>query len=189
MRDTLLLIVALGLLISLLSFAFVKRRSLSGKIKFLLLGSGVLIIVCVFSVIKLEKVESEIARLIRNSRTRSADEVYSILFRTTRDSCVRVVNFKNQVIPKIDCCVWMELNTCGRELSQLLQSKNYEHSIVQVVEVDRILQSFPDRPEWWNLKMKGDTVLRSFVKFNSTNQQTLFYSSDSTHIFICDQAL
>ena len=158
MRDTLTLGFAIGFLLTLVIYGLVKAKSLSRGRQFSLLAAGVLVIAFILVNTRFEKVQSEISRFIRNSRPKTQDEVYSIIFKRAKDSCVTIVNFKDQEIPKVDCCVWMELKTCRRELDEILKSKKYEIASFPVNDRTKIFESFPDRPQWCCVSCQTTTL-------------------------------
>ena len=77
-----------------------------------------------------DKFNKDLSRIIKNSKPKSAEEVYSLLFNQPIDTCITFIHFKDQVIPKIDCCIWMELNVCPKEFLRIITLKKYQETIL-----------------------------------------------------------
>lgn len=151
--------------------------------------------ICLVSILLLlfytgtDKIKSDISRAIRNSSPKKADEVYTALFKKSLDSCVTVINFKDQIIPKIDCCIWMELKMCPTELKRILNLRQYKSSALDKLDSINFISSFKDKPLWWAPQELGDSITKYYIKFNQDNEQTIIINDDSSHIYLCDQAL
>lgn len=189
MADTILLALLITGLFIFLIFLIVKRRKLSRKKIFIVLFISVVAIISLFLYTGFDKIGSDISRIIHNSSPKSPVEIYTLLFKKPLDSCVTVLNLKDQVIPKIDCCIWMELSLCPEELNRIINLKKYETSQYNNSDSLIFLKTFGDRPVWWTPQSLGDSILKLTIKFNEANQQTLFYAKDSSHVYLCDQAL
>ena len=189
MADTLLLALLILWLFIFLIFLVVKGKKLSRKKMFTVLLVSIFAIVSLFLYTGFDKINADISRIIHNSSPKSPVEIYTLLFKKPIDNCVTVLNLKDQVVPKIDCCIWMELNLCPGELNRIINLKKYE--VVHYNKSDSFifLKTFNDRPVWWTPQSLGDSIQRLVIKFNADNQQTLFYGKDSSHVYLCDQAL
>ena len=189
MIKSILLLVLIVALILFLLYVSIKETKLSKKT--ILLSTTI----CLISILLLllytgtDKIKSDISRVIRNSSPKDSEAVYTVLFTKPIDSCVRIINFKDQVIPKIDCCIWMELLVCPSELKRIITLKNYTKERLNKSDSLTFLNSFNDRPSWWAPQLLGDSLIKYNIKFNQDNEQTLFFGLDSTHIYLCDQAL
>ena len=189
MAGTLLLGLLIVAFISVLLFAIIKRNKLSKKKIFLSLSFMLIAIISLFLFTGLNKVSADISRIIRNSSPKSSIQIYTLLFKRPLDSCVTVINLKDQTIPKIDCCIWMEVKLCQDELERIINLRKYERSVFSKSDSLIFLKPFADRPDWWRPQLLNDSLVKLHIKFNTKNEQTIFLGSDSTHVFICDQAL
>ena len=99
------------------------------------------------------------------------------------------VHFRDQAIPMVDCCIWMEVNVCPAELARLIKLKNYASSLHPRSDSLNMLSPYKDRPDWWTPQVLGDTILELNIRFNTTNHQSIFFGRDSSHLYLCDQAL
>jgi len=132
---------------------------------------------------------ANLSRIIKNSSPKTPEQIYTILFEKPIDSCVIIKNTKDQVVPILDCCIWMEIQLCPTELNRILQQKKYEASVYNHPDSLNLTNSFPDRPSWWTPEVFGDSIFKVRFSINSQKVQTLFFGSDSSRIFLCDMAL
>lgn len=110
-------------------------------------------------------------------------------FKKPVDGCVTFINFKDQIIPKIDCCIWLELKVCPIELNRIIALKKYQKTRLKKSDSLSFVNYFNDKPIWWTPQILGDSVTKYNIKFNQDSEQTLIFGDDSSHIFLCDQAL
>ena len=59
-------------------------------------------------------------------KPRTGDEIYSALFGKTNNSCLKVLNQQDQIVPKIDYAIWLHFKTCPNELNRILQLHNFK---------------------------------------------------------------
>jgi hypothetical protein len=189
MIDTILLFALVLIFISFFLFAFIKRNKFSRLKILLFVVIGSVLIISLFLYTGTNKIKSDISRLIENSRQKKAEEVYALLFKKSVDNSLKIINFKDQVIPKIDCCIWMEVKLSPTELGRVIHLKKYKEAKLTKSDSLDFLASFGDRPKWWTPQILGDSVFKLNIKFDQDNEQTLFFSNDSSHIYLCDQAL
>jgi hypothetical protein len=189
MADTILLaFLIFGFIISLF-YALIKWNKLSRKKVLISLSILLAAITALFFYTGFKKINSDISRIIHNSRSKSPSEIYTLLFKKPLDSCMTIVNLKDQVVPQIDCCIWMEVKVCPIELLRIISLKKYEKSVYSKSDSLSFLKTFPDRPKWWSPQNLGEGLTKLNIRFDQENQQSIFFSSDSSRLFICDQAL
>jgi hypothetical protein len=176
-------------LIAFSLYVSIKRTNLSKKAILLSIAINLILISLLVFYKGADKIKSDIVRVIHNSMPKKAAEVYPLLFKKPVDGCVNVINFKDQVIPKIDCCIWMELKLCPVELNRILALKKYQKTRLNKSDSLSFLHLFTDRPVWWTPQILGDSLTKYTFKFNQDNEQTLMFGNDSSHIYLCDQAL
>ena len=162
---------------------FFKRKNL------FLLGGLILAVIAIFLSAGPGKVKSDITRIFNNSRPKSPREIYAVLFGASIDTCVRIVNLKDQVIPKIDCCIWMELVMCPDEIKRISSSQKYSAQLYAKADSLAFLKNFVDRPEWWTPQNLSDSIVILHIQKSNRNQQSIIFDSDSTCAFVCDMAL
>ena len=189
MADTILLAFLILGFITFLIYALIKANKLSRKKVLLSLSFMLIAIISVFFYAGFKKINSDISRIIHNSRRKTPAEIYTILFKKPLDSCITVINLKDQVIPKVDCCIWMEVRLCPAELNRIANLKKYAKSVYSKSDSLNFLQTFGDRPKWWSPQNLSDSLTKLNIKFNQEDQQSIFFGADSSHVYICDQAL
>lgn len=183
----LFLLTAFTLLIGL-NLVF-KPASRQKPILFIIGGICLLTIIILFTTKGSDKLNKDLARIIQNSRPKSDLEVYTLLFKKPVDSCITFIHFKDQVIPKIDCCIWMEISICPKELKRIIQLKKYKETNLAKSDSTSFLQSFLDKPSWWLPQRLGDSLTKCTIIFNENNEQSILFGKDSSQVFICDKAL
>ena len=189
MADTILLGLLLGCLLLFLIYIALKPNKFSKRKILLIFMVFSIAIVSLFLFTGFKKINSDITRIIKNSSPETPEEVYSLLFKKPIDSCMTTINFKDQVIPKLDCCIWMEVKLCPTELTRLIKLKNYQSSVYSKTDSLNLLKPSSDKPIWWTPQVLGDTIIKLNIRVNNDNQQTLFFGRDSSHVYLCDQAL
>jgi hypothetical protein len=188
MVDTILLAFLIFGFIIFLFYSLIKWNKISRK-KVLITFSILLVaIIALFFFTGFKKINSDISRIIHNSSPKPPSEIYTLLFKKPLNSCMTIINLKDQVVPQIDCCIWMEAKVCPTELMRLISLKKYEKYVYSNSDSIIFLNTFVDRPKWWSPQNLSDSLTKLTIKFDQENQQTIFFASDSSHIFICDQA-
>ena len=190
MAETILLLLLIAALIFFLLYISIIGGTKLSKKTVILSTTIFLISILLLSIyIGTDKIKSDIVRVIHNSSPKDAKEVYTVLFKKSINNCVTFINFKDQLIPKIDCCVWMELKLCTTELNRIIALKMYKISRLNKSDSLNFTNSFGDKPQWWTPQILGDSLTKYYIKFNQDNEQTLIFGNDSSHIYLCDQAL
>ena len=189
MTETIILLVLILGLILFLLYISIKETKLSKKTILLSTTICVISIILLFLTTGTDKIKSDISRVIHNSSPKDSKEVYTVLFTKPINDCARIINFKDQVIPMVDCCIWMELQVCPSELKRITTLKKYMKTRLNKSDSLTFLNSFKGRPSWWTPQLLGDSLIKYSIKFNEDKEQTLFFGLDSTHVYLCDQAL
>ncbi|MCB9245934.1 MAG: hypothetical protein H6606_05840 [Flavobacteriales bacterium] len=118
-------------------------------------------------------------------KPRTGLEIYAALFEQPAPACVEVLHHRDQVIPKIDYAIWLELRTCPDEMRRLLSLRSYQHQFKET-------SSSPKRstePNWFDPLVLGDSAhYFRFEQDDYGNGTYLVLSKDSTHLFCKDIA-
>ncbi|MEO6733500.1 MAG: hypothetical protein ABIN01_19915 [Ferruginibacter sp.] len=189
MAETILLLLSIFGLTAFLLYISIKGTKLSKKAVLISVMAVLIFIVLLFYYTGPAKIKSDIARVIRNSSPKKGTDVYTLLFGKPAGNCMTVINFKDQVIPTIDCCIWMELRLCPTELNRIITLKNYHKTRLNKLDSTNFLHSFTDRPLWWTPQLLGDSLTKFTFIINEDKEQTLFWGDDSAHLYLCDKAL
>ncbi len=123
-------------------------------------------------------------------KSRTGIEIYTALFGPPVQNCVRVVNQTDQIVPRLDCCIWLEFKTCPAELNRLIALEQYEKRTLLVNDTITYLPNYSAKPEWFQPGTLGDSIY-VFQNYNSENpsrSQILIFSRDSSHAYYCDTA-
>jgi len=187
MLEIILWIVITGLLVFaflyLLITGLLKKRgkNISWSLVFLLLSiftggwSGYLVF---------KKTRNTVKELLR---PRNGIEIYTALFDAPVNNCVEVTNKRDQAVPRLDCCIWLEFNTCPPELNRIISQHPYEVSRFSAKDT-LYMADFYERPQWWKPGSLGDSVIVLHYSDNPSRVRSIFMNRDSAHVFYCDRA-
>lgn len=125
-------------------------------------------------------------KVTENLRPRTGDEIYDALFDKRQTNCIKILNFQDQVIPKIDYAIWLHFETCPAELKRVLS--RYEFSEEKLTTA-KWHGKIPDGEtlDWFNPTTLGDSILvYEYSTNNSRHIQTIWINLDSTKVFVRD---
>ena len=129
-----------------------------------------------------------IAKIAQMSKLRTGEEIYTALFDKQQLDCVKVLNFKDQIVPKIDFAIFLHFETCPNELKRILS----RHEFTSGEEPTRSWKEkipYAEELPWFNPQSMGDTIrVFEFSTNDSKNIQTIWTSMDSTKVFCRDIA-
>lgn len=119
-------------------------------------------------------------------RPRNGDEIYDALFGKRQSHCVSVVNFQDQIIPKIDYAIWLQIETCPNEVKRIVS--RYKFTVSKIFTTDLDLKIHQNEfLNWFNPQILGDTILvYEYTSIDSKNIQTIWTNLDSTKAFVRD---
>jgi hypothetical protein len=119
-------------------------------------------------------------------RLRNGDEIYDALFDKRQTDCVKVLNYQDQVITKIDYAIWLHFETCSEELKRILSRHKFSGGKVATNGWDGKIP-LGETLDWFKPTTLGDTILvYEYSTDNSRNIQTIWTSLDSTKVFCRD---
>jgi hypothetical protein len=135
-------------------------------------------------------VSKSVNELIEAFKPRTGNEIYAGLFKKPSENCVTIENFKDQVVPRLDCCIWLEFKTCPKELSRIILTDSFEMSKYSSLDTSAYIPDYSPRPDWWTPNILADTiiVMRKFNFENPNRHKILIFSNDSSHVYYCDMA-
>ena len=171
-----------------IGYLLIKGRTLFKKQNLVLITIAISCISLIIVLKGPKGVGSDLSRLVIKALPKSPSDVYQVLFNEPVDSCVKIVNIKDQV-PHVNCCIWMEVKTCPKELNRIIASKAYQINLFDQKDAGLNLNSFNEKPDWWTPQTLGNTIIECKYIQNQDHSQTLFFTKDSTRVFICDKAL
>lgn len=183
------LMTALVLLLFCIAVFFLIKGIRKNNIRMVIIAiTGILLSFFLVSRIDLKNAGDFFTKELQRLQPRSPEEIYTVIFKLPVDSCVKVINTVDQVIPKIDCCVWLEFNTCPHELRKIINKLPYQGKIYAATDSLNYNPLSTARPAWWAPAKLGDSLYKMNYKQNSLTEITLLFNKDSTHVFCCDRA-
>lgn len=180
---TILTVVAFVVFIATLIVGLIKknRKTILASIVILFFGIGFgLWTVYLFS-------SKSYNRLTEIFRPRTGIEIYTALFGQPKSKCVEVLNYQDQVVPKIDYAIWLHFKTCPEELQRILSLHDFKTETLSIEGWDT---SGPLANEnWFKPETLGDSILTfTYNKDDYGNGQYIYSSLDSTRVFCKDIA-
>lgn len=119
-------------------------------------------------------------------RPRNGDEIYDALFGKRQTSCVKVLNYQDQVVPKIDYAIWLQFETCPEEVKRILSGHKFSGGKVVTNGWDGKIP-YGETLDWFKPASLGDSIMvYEYSTDNSRNIQTIWISPDSTRVFCRD---
>ena len=119
-------------------------------------------------------------------RPRNGDEIYDALFDKRQTDCVKVLNYQDQVVPKIDYAIWLHFETCPEELKRILTRHKFLGGKVKASSWDGKIP-YVETLDWFKPTALGDSIMvYEYATDNSRNIQTIWTSLDSTKVFCRD---
>lgn len=119
-------------------------------------------------------------------KMRTGDEIYDALFDKRKTDCVKILNYKDQVIPKIDYAIWLHFETCPKELERILTKHDFNSEKLSTDNWNEKIQ-FGEDLDWFNPTTLGDTIkVYEYSTDDSRNIQTIWTNLDSTEVFVRD---
>jgi hypothetical protein len=118
-------------------------------------------------------------------RPRTGDEIYVALFGKGQIECIKIINYQDQVVPKIDYSIWLHFETCPSELRRVLSLHDFKSEIVSTNGWNT--EGPLANENWFKPETLGDSVIVSiYNKDEYGNGQYIFSSLDSTQVFVKD---
>jgi hypothetical protein len=119
-------------------------------------------------------------------RPRNGYEIYDALFDKRQTDCIKVLNYQDQVVPKIDYAIWLHFETCPAELKRILSKHEFSTERLSTAKWDGKIP-YGETLDWFNPTTLGDTiVVYEYSTSDNRNIQTIWTSLDSTKVFCRD---
>lgn len=125
-------------------------------------------------------------KLTKTLIPRTGDEIYDALFDKRETDCVKIINFQDQVIPKVDIAIWLKFETCPAEFKRILSLHEFSVEKYSKAELQKeIITS--ETLEWFIPTTLGDTIIvYGYATSDRRNIQTIWSNIDSTKVFVRD---
>lgn len=129
------------------------------------------------------KIYNKVAETLR---PRTGDEIYDALFNKRQTDCIKILNFQDQVIPKIDYAIWLHFETCPDELKRILSRHQFSTERLSTAKWDGKIP-YSESLDWFNPTTLGDSIIvYEFSRQDNKNIQTIWTNLDSTKVFVRD---
>jgi hypothetical protein len=129
-----------------------------------------------------------IAKIAQMSKPRTGEEIYAALFDKPSYDCVKVLDFKDQIVPKIDVAIFLHFETCPNELKRILARHEFASGTGPTKSWTAKIP-YAEEISWFTPQAKGDTIMvYEFSTNHNKNIQTIWASKDSTKVFCRDIA-
>ena len=117
---------------------------------------------------------------------RTGDEIYDALFDKRQTECIKILNYQDQVVPKIDYAIWLHFETCPAELKRILSKHDFTTKKLSTVKWEGGNPN-GEALEWFKPATLGDTIMvYEYSTKDSKNIQTIWSNLDSTIVFVRD---
>jgi len=125
-------------------------------------------------------------KVTKTLKPRTGDEIYDGLFGKRETNCVKVLNYQDQVVPKIDYAISLHFETCSSELKRILSRHEFSAEKLPTKEWNAKIP-YGETLHWFNPTTLGDTIMvYEYSTTKNRNIQTLWTTLDSTEIFCRD---
>jgi hypothetical protein len=186
MREIIILTIATGL--TFLFFLVILILSLTKKKRSLKLASLALFIAFVVLTgwTAYRFVSKTYNKVTESMKPRTGDEIYDALFDKRQTACVKVINYQDQVVPKIDYAIWLQFETCPNELKRILSRHEFT---TEKISTEPWNEKIPlgETLNWFDPTTLGDTILvNEYATEDRKNIQTIWANLDSTKVFVRD---
>ena len=116
-------------------------------------------------------------------KPRTGDEIYDALFDKRKSDCVKILNYQDQVVPKIDYAIWLHFETCPDELKRILSRHEFSSEKLPTKNWNGKIP-YGETLDWFNPTTLGDTIMvYEYSTNDSQNIQTIWTSMDSSKVF------
>jgi len=118
-------------------------------------------------------------------RPRTGKEIYVALFGEPQANCVKIIDYKDQQIPKIDCAIWLHFKTCPEELKRILSKRDFEAERVSSKGWNST-EPLPN-DNWFKPELLGDTIfVYKYLKDEFGNGQTIYANMENDEVYCVD---
>jgi len=190
MRQLILWTIIGGLSFLTFLFFIVKYLIKKSKTKIFISFAFLFVTLCIGTYVVYSFAKKSYNKIADTFKPRSGIEIYAALFGQPKDNCVKVLNKTDQVVPRLDCCIWLEFRTCPTELNRVISQHHYKLMKYASSDTSNYIPDYGPRPFWWTPYGLSDsvTVMRDFNFDNPNRDKILIFSKDSSHAFYCDMA-
>lgn len=127
-----------------------------------------------------DSVSRALSRFSDKLEPRKGVGIYRALFNDTLSDCVEIINYQDQIIPKIDYAILLHFETCKDELRRITSLRDFESKKVLGSSINE------SNNGWFQPRKLSDSVVvfSSFDEYG--NGQILYVSIDSSEVYCKD---
>jgi hypothetical protein len=126
-------------------------------------------------------------KIERPFKSRTGEKIYADLFGRTSRNCLDVINYKDQSVPGLDCCIWLEIKSCPEEVKRIVMQSEYEMILADSLHLKFNQPNSSEQPVWWTPAALGDSaIIFKYQDKKEDRVQILFVSLDSTRAYYFD---
>jgi hypothetical protein len=115
-------------------------------------------------------------------RLRTGVEIYTALFGPPIAACVEVVQYQDQLIPKIDYAIILHVKTCPEEVQRIVSLRPFSTKIL----TGYWLAAEDRHTEWFLPSTLGDSVIVYEDYDENANGQSIYTNREMTEAYIVD---
>ena len=186
MKELITWIIISGLLFSgfviTIGIGLVKQNK-----KLVIISVAVFFLCCITSGVTIYKfVTKSYVKISGYLKPRSGTEIYNALFgKPEKTACLDIIEFQDQVIPKIDYAIWLHFKTCPAELKRIVSLKAFHVKKTSIKDIS--IQKPGEGSHWFKPELLGDTVLvYRYKKDSAGGEQTLYSNLAETEVYCMD---
>ncbi len=102
-------------------------------------------------------------------------------------NCIKILNYQDQVIPKIDYAIWLHLRTCPKELKRILSKHDFRLEKAFIENWNREIP-FGETLDWFKPITLGNTFTAyEYSTNNNRNIQTIWTNLDLSEIYLTEK--
>lgn len=132
-------------------------------------------------------VKKSVNKVSEALKPRTGEEIYAALFDKYEYECLKIKNYQDQVVPKIDYAIWLHFETCPEELKRIVSQHTFE---LEKESTKGWNTSGPLAGEnWFKPERLGDTVLVYTYKKDEYGNVQIIYSNLKQTEAYCEDIL
>lgn len=119
-------------------------------------------------------------------KSRNGEEIYESLLGKPETNCVEIIDYQDQIIPRIDDAIYLHFKTCPEELERILKRKHFQSE--KITAKNLFSEQVSANKNWFTPEKLGDSIL-VFKYYDEKNKgQEIYSSTDSTEVYLKDIA-
>jgi hypothetical protein len=181
MKEIIYLLLTAGFLfiisLSLFLFGFFRKKKIlifiSAGICFIFLG------IAVYTGWSI--VSKSVHRVSEILKPRTGEEIYSQLYGKPQFGSLTILNFKDQIVPKVDTAIMLHFKTCPAELNRIVAGHDF------TLEKKSTQGWDSGENDWFKPDLLGKTILvYKYQKDEFANEEIIYSNLEQTEVYCID---